>query len=167
MCFEPYRYCWNPVSLLIAVTQVCTQHSSWTIHVPCALIIVLGWASGEQAPSQPYFENKGIWEQNHISGDSFSFLCQRLRRFPFWNARERRVPLIFIVISSFSSALTWVGWIFPSWLNSDQNGSISDASQNLPCLYSTQNLENINFLFVCSSQVSKEIQFIAPHVLEF
>lgn len=86
--------CWllsNNKSLLL-----CIPLELFMYRVPWYIVMWLGSVE-RRCPLNHTFKIKVIWEQNHISGDSFSFLCQWLTTFPFLNAREHGVPLPFIV----------------------------------------------------------------------
>lgn len=86
--------CWllsNNESLLL-----CIPLELFMYRVPWYIVMWLGSVE-RRHPLNHTFKIKVIWEQNHISGDSFSFLCQWLTMFPLLNARKRGVPLPFIV----------------------------------------------------------------------
>lgn len=85
--------CWllSNKSLLL-----CIPLELFMYRVPWYIAMWLGSVE-RRRPLNHTFKIKVIWEQNHVSGDSFSFLCQWLTTFPFLNARKWGVPLAFIV----------------------------------------------------------------------
>lgn len=96
--------CWllsNNKSLLL-----CIPLELFMYHVPWYIVMWLGSVE-HRCPLNHTFKIKVIWEQNHISGDSFSFLCQWLTVFPKCK-KTRSTPDLFCDLLLNTPSFSWV-----------------------------------------------------------